>query len=202
MTTQTEERALEVVDRVSGEVIDVRRAPMPQLATFFVNLAELRDQLSDAERVVQAEALARLDRAGKWTDHVTTHDGRHLVDLKAPSPAAGTVTFDPDDLETALQMLVDEIVIDTGAAERALERTVTVTFRIPWGESVDEFVDTAKADEKVVDVSPSRKPVKAGIAAIEKLGDVAKSAIAEASRHVPASSRRVSIKSRPVGGAQ
>lgn len=200
MTAQTEERALEVLDRKSGELIDVKKAHLPRLAQFFVNLDELRAQLTDAEEVVQAEVLGRLDRSGKWTEHVSTGEG-YLVDLKAPSPAAGTVAYDVDTLEKTLQQLVDDVVIDRQAAERALERTVTVTFAIPWGEQLDDVVEKAKQDERVVDVLTSRKAVKGGISAIEKLGPAVIDALEAARRRVPQGRRRVSFKWRKAGAS-
>lgn len=196
MTTTTTEpgQALAVLDRTTGEVLEVNAAETDQLVGFVVNLDELRAGLAEAEQIVLDEMLERLDRSGNWTHRVATANGRHY-EIKAPSPEAGTTGYDPLVLERELDDLVDAREIDRRAAEAALERTVTITYRLPWGTSYEDLL----ADLRTLPIpgeasALERKPRPAGINALVKIGGKAKRAAARARVRTPAPKRKPKVK--------
>ena len=166
--------ALEVLDRASGELLDVRSASDERLAAFVVDAGRLRDDLAEAERVVEGELLRRLDRAACWTRRLGDPRTGVQLEVKAPSPQAGATEWDELALERELDGLVAAGEIDREAAAAALERKVTVTFRPRLASEQAAIERAAKRDARVRDVEATTRPVQAGINALLKLGgDVA-----------------------------
>lgn len=76
--------------------------------------------LYEAKRTLGGEAMRRMDRSGDWTMSAPG------VKLQAPSPGAGTVDWDAEELDRILDELVAEDVISREAKLRAVEPQVTL----------------------------------------------------------------------------
>lgn len=193
--TTTIERTRTVLDRATGELIDLDDAPSERLAEAVDALAELRAELAEGEEALSDELVARLDRQASWTLRVGDPTGERQWEITAPSPVAGTRTYDALDLYAALELLIEDGTIDTEAAAAALRRTVTVTFAVAWEHDLEEFADKARASTKppTLAVDTEQKPVKAGITRVAKLGDHAAATLADASRRVGPAKRRAKV---------
>ena len=99
----------EITLAATGEIIDPSALATDELAGRLDEVRELRRALGEAERALQDEALARMDRRGAWTAEVG--DWR----LEASSPEAA-VDYDPDKLKEALGQLVADGLVDQDAA--------------------------------------------------------------------------------------
>jgi hypothetical protein len=110
----------QVLDRASGELLDVREAPTERLARFLDDIAELTGQLGEARSAAEREVLARMDAEASWT----TVAGE--FQLQAPSPEAGMSYYDPDALHEALVALGRRGLIGRQAARAALKTDITV----------------------------------------------------------------------------
>lgn len=120
-----------ILDRMHGEIVDVKDATTERLAQAVSNMQELRRDLAEEERIISDELLNRLDREARWTISVgDPRDGRVWV-IKAPSPDAGTTIYPPDALEHELRELVNRRTITADAAASALKRTVTIELDVP-----------------------------------------------------------------------
>lgn len=121
---------LEVVDRRTGEVLDVRAAKTVQLAEWTTNLRDLLAELAEAAEVVSDELVRRLDRSAEWTIRVGEPTDRQW-EITAPSPTAGTDVYDDRVLENELKALVARDTIDTNGAAGALRRSLTIVLTLP-----------------------------------------------------------------------
>jgi hypothetical protein len=130
---------LPVIDRSTGEIVSALDAwtligtfpiadrATSELARFTEDAAELRRVAAEAIGIVSEELVARLDADASWTLRVEDWE------IKAPSPAAGTVTYDVDLLREALDELVSAGVISRDGAWNALEpvrATIEVSYRL------------------------------------------------------------------------
>lgn len=172
-----EERALEVVDRLTGEVVDVREAAPEELGAFCENAAQLRGELADAEAVVSAELVRRLDRRGEWTWRVGDPKADVQYEIKAPSPTAGTTTVDRDRLRDELRRLLEEDAIEPELAEAALKRTVTIVATVPTDADLEELAKRlgsleaiAGVQVRAVKVDTSEAADVAGVNRLKKAG--------------------------------
>lgn len=138
MSTTT--TALEVIDRRTGELVDLREAPDDVLARMNDHAQELKDELALTQSMISAELVRRLDRSGEWTRRVTDVDTGLRWEIKAPSPTAGTVAYRPDVLRDELRALLERDVIDVAAAENALARTISIVARAPFHADLAEIV--------------------------------------------------------------
>lgn len=173
----TGERELEVFDRVTGEVVDVRQAAPEELGAFCENVAQLRGELADAEAVVSAELVRRLDRRGEWTWRVGDPKAGVQYEIKAPSPTAGTTAFDRDRLRAELRRLLEEDAIDPELAEAALRRTVTITATVPTDADLEELARRLGGLDAIagipvrdVGVATAEAAVIAGVNRLKKAG--------------------------------
>jgi hypothetical protein len=105
----------EVLDRSSGELIDLREASTDRLARFLDETAELLSLVKEARAQVDREVLRRMDEEATWTARVGSFE------LRAPSPEAGMTYHDADALEEALDDLVERGLVSEQAATAALE---------------------------------------------------------------------------------
>lgn len=185
-------QAVTVADRRTGELLDLATAGTDRLADVMAQIADLRAELAAAERAVSAELVARLDRDCLWTQRVGDPTGDVQYEIRAPSPAAGGTVFDEAPLEQELAALIKRGTISAEAASGALKRTVTVTFTVPFGESLEAIEDQARADDRRPAVSSSRIAVVAGIRKLEKVGGTA-AALKRASRVVAPPERRAKV---------
>lgn len=128
-----------IVDIVTGEVIDARtvlaaagihdlsEASVGELAAFIYNSTHVYSIVSEAKGEASDEIVGRLDTEASWTRRVGEWE------IKAPSPAAGSVSYDVDLLREALEVLVHARVISREAAWNALEPirpTIEVSYRL------------------------------------------------------------------------
>lgn len=158
-------------DPTVGEIIrlNAAQAPDEQLADVYEStIPRLEAQLKAAKEIVSDELVGRLDRNGRWTLRVGDHRDVQWV-INAPSPDVGTSFVDAHVLDEVLGELMEEGVISQQAASAALERTVTVTFRVDTQAEVDDIVDRAHQDERVKDVEAALKVRAAGVRALEKI---------------------------------
>ena len=191
--------AVIVMSPATGEVLDLTTEPEEVLAEAHVVADEHVDTLRDFTARLRDELLVRLDRTAVWTHRVGDPTDVQY-EIKAPSPTAGTESFDAIELKARLRDLVRDRVIDEAAAGRALERTITVTFTVPLGHDVDALANLVRdvdhiagAPVGVKSVSAARSPVKAGIAALRKVPGTT-DVLATAARTVAGGARRVSVK--------
>lgn len=191
--------ALTVLDRSTGEVIDVGASTDAELAVFIDNLSELRAELAEAEAIVSGELLARLDRSASWTRRVRVGDRE--FEIKAPSPDAGTEAYDASLLERELRKLVERRTIDEDGAVQALDRTLTLTVRVPLGVELDQLVEAIKYEPEpklgdqpvaVVSVAASRSVKLGGVAKLRKV-DGTGAALDRAKMTKPAPARRAKV---------
>lgn len=164
---------LVIGDASDTELADARERTIPAI----------REEVAEAQRAVDAELLARLDRSRRWTRRVGEfEDGVQWI-VRAPSPDAGTTEYDADLLDLILEEMEADGSIDRDAAHAALERTVTITMRVGSREEAEELTVAAARDERTVDARYQRKPKASGIKAICKIP-------ADADRLAPAISTR------------
>jgi hypothetical protein len=108
-----------VLDTDTGEVFPtVKDAPTRVLVRTLGKIQASIDQnlahLYEAKRALGGELIERMDRQAHWT---AREPG---VEIKAPSPSAGTVSWNGEKLEEILGILVEEGVIDREAKLRAV----------------------------------------------------------------------------------
>lgn len=209
MAEAEEERALEVVDRLTGEVVDVREAAPEELGAFCENAAQLRGELTDAEAVVSAELVRRLDRRGEWTWRVGDPKAGVQYEIKAPSPTAGTTTVDRDRLRDELRRLLEEDAIEPELAEAALKRTVTITATVPTDADLDELARRLGALEAIADVpvravkvDTAETAVVAGVNRLKKAGHGGVVDDVTVETTAPARKAKVTPKRREKAGAR
>jgi hypothetical protein len=173
---------LTVVDRTTGELLDLRAASVERLARYMTDLQDLWRELSQLEEAVSDELVRRCDQGALWTLRVNDPETGHQYEVKTQSPAAGAGTYRPDELQHQLNGLVADGTLNTGGAEGALKRTVTVEFAVPWGHDPVLLADALKEAESiqisgvevhVVKAKGERTPVAAGIAKLRKIPGVA-----------------------------
>jgi hypothetical protein len=183
---------------ITGEIWALAETPLPDLATFMVELQGHRDKLRAWEDRINGHLLAYLDAGASWTVRV---GDPHTVqyELTAPSPTAGVDVYPPDALETELRALVERGTITPDAAGKALKRQVTLVLDIPLNLPLKETADGLKRitislgenELPVVKMDYAASAVKAGIAALRKV----KGAVAGLDRAKTTStpSRRVKV---------
>jgi hypothetical protein len=156
-----------------GELVPLKDAPTERIAAFIDQAADRRAQLAEWETLANSELLDRLDRDCVWTQRIGEFE------LKAPSPTAGTDSYDTDLLEGELYDLLHEQRISKEAASGALRRQLTLCLEVGWGvhpAELAQLVERAVSIEvgghavKVLSASGSLVPVVAGIGRLRKLG--------------------------------
>jgi len=109
-----------VLDRATGELVDVREASTDRLGRFLEDTAELVGQLGEARSAVEREVLRRMDTRASWTT------AGQEFQLQAPSPEAGMSYYDADALLEVLIDLGRRGLITRQAAHAALKTDTTV----------------------------------------------------------------------------
>ena len=193
---------LTVIDRVTGELLDLTSASPLQIAEFIDHMDVIRSELSEHDTLARHELVRRLDMNGKWTLRVGEPTDDMQYEIKAPSPTAGTDGYPPADLEAALLLLLDDDVISETGADSALDRHLVVTARVAFSDDLDQLANTVRdavgvviagATVDVIDAAAIRKPRKAGITALRKVPGVA-GVLDEVVVVTPVGSRRASVK--------
>ncbi|MBA3688442.1 MAG: hypothetical protein H0W81_06410 [Chloroflexi bacterium] len=108
----------EVAFPITGEVLDLSTADTGKLARARDEILDIERQFREVKHALDAEVLARMDRAAKWTLRA---DG---LKLEGTSPGRKS-WYDGPALREALMGLVDAGVIDVAAADAAVETVVT-----------------------------------------------------------------------------
>jgi hypothetical protein len=190
----------EIVDLKTGEIVDIATAPTVAVAELATNMADVRAQISDVEKAISTELVARLDRSASWTVRV----GDPAVaqwEITAPSPTAATDVYPQDLLQAELAKLIAQGVITTDAASRACKRQLVLTVGVPWSAEPQEIADTLKAatsvaiagvSVEVLKVETDARPVAQGIAALRKVPGTAE-ALDAAKQTQPAGARRAKV---------
>lgn len=116
---------ISVINPDSGEVHRLEDCPSPVIARVlgFVQRAidSNLEALYEAKRALGGELVERMDRQGEWT--VSARG----VKVSAPSPTAGTVSWDAEMLDSILEDLVNAGTLDAEARLRAVKREYTLT---------------------------------------------------------------------------
>lgn len=94
---------------------DPTTAEVEQLAQFADNADHLVAIAREAKGTVSEELIRRLDRRGRWTLHEAGWT------ITAPSPEAGTVRYDNEQLAATVERLVQQDLIDPEAGLAAIE---------------------------------------------------------------------------------
>lgn len=197
-------RLLDVQTGQLVEIDDITTAETDELARVLdETVAGATAALGEIREAVEQELVARLDRRRKWTLRVGDPAAGVQWEISAPSPTAGTTTYDLDELRRSLKNLVHMDEIDEEAAAAALERTLTVTLRLGLFADLDALAEKVRGIGAIagvpvlgVDAKPAETPRAAGIAAIEKGGDLAASLIADAKHTGAPGRRRPKIKAK------
>lgn len=113
-----------VMNPDTGELVALADLPTPALARVLGLVQHSIDQhlnaLYEAKRLLGGEMIERMDRQGEWTVHAPG------VEVRAPSPSAGTVEWDAEKLERLLDELVEEGVIDRAGKQRAIQQEIVL----------------------------------------------------------------------------
>lgn len=201
--TALETTTTEVVDRKTGEIVDIATCEFDQLATLRANMDDVKAEIADATAPVDAEILRRLDKSARWTRRVRHPEIDADIEITAPSPKAGDSTIDVAVLEKALADLLERDVIAAEAVDGALARTITIRARVPVGADIDEMKEAVDAAASIAiagvtvvieDVAVVRKASKAGLGALTKIGGEAADAVVSATVDVPAPARKPKVK--------
>jgi hypothetical protein len=194
--------ALEVLDRTTGVLVDLRAADDETLADLSVRTGELRAELAQTEALISDELVARLDRDLKWTRRTGIVHGRVQYEITAPAPTAGTIGYDERAMEAELTTLVEDGVLSEAGAGEALRRHVTIVARVPFGQDVDhvakelreaQSVTIAGAECQVVEATVTRQVMANGVKSAAKV-PAAKEAIDRATIAKTPPPRRAKIK--------
>lgn len=143
----------EVINPVTGEVLALSEAPAPVIAHVLGHVQAAIDeqlaQLYDAKRVLGAELIERMDKAGEWT---VTAPGVKVI---APSPVAGTQAWDAERLDAILDELVAEGLIDQTLKLRAVEQQVSLKVNLRGVAALSKIpAVAARIAEASLEVAP------------------------------------------------
>lgn len=122
----------EVIEAVDARTVlraagidDIETAETVNLAAFDGRARELESIVKEARGLANARLVADLDAEARWTVRV----GAYLI--KAPSPKAGTVAYDPGALYAALLGLVVGGHMTQAAMDGAV-RDARPVAQVPW----------------------------------------------------------------------
>jgi hypothetical protein len=178
MTLDLEPLGREIVHPVTGEILNLSGESIERLAELTVDLQKDRESIAAFDQALSDALLAHLDRSALWTQRVGEPTDDVQYELKAPSPTAGTESYPPDRLGSALDDLVGADVISEDAASNALQRRLLLELEVPWGANLSEMakavkdaigITVADVDVKVARAEPSCRPSASGIKALRKI---------------------------------
>lgn len=202
---------LVLVNRWTGEQLDVANATDEDLATFYAAAEDAKGELDDLLTEANRELVRRLDRAATWTRRVGDPQVRQY-EIVAPSPTAGTEVYPELRLEGELLGLYRRKIIDRDGAAGALKRELVMTFEVPIDaersledlarEARETIAVTLGMGEQprvriyVTRVDVVRKAVAAGIARLRKVKGT-RAALDRALERKPTGERKARVK--PIG---
>jgi hypothetical protein len=106
-----------VFDPGTGEEIIIADAPTETLAELRELIRSAEEDQRMAKQALDAELLARMDRAAKWT----MNEGGYKLTAPSPTPVE---TFDAHALRADLEAASEQGLIDQGAVDAAVEVVV------------------------------------------------------------------------------
>jgi hypothetical protein len=107
-----------LVHPLTGEAIDLAHAPDEEIARFLDGLKEHKAQIQEAQHIVTAEVLRRMDLDARYTRRA----GPYVFNSSSPEP---TVEYDALPLREDLLELVDQRQLTIDAVDRTVEPVVT-----------------------------------------------------------------------------
>lgn len=127
----------------SRGIEDVQAAETTDTVRVMDEIQHVQSLLNEAKSMLSDELVSRLDKRGKWTLEV---EG---LKVTAPSPDAGTVSYDPDKLDLALGELWHDDVIDEPAIHAAIERVTPPSYWKVKQAGVKALLKLPKAREAI-----------------------------------------------------
>lgn len=152
---------------LTGEALELANATDEQLIDFVEACEDAANFAKELKSRASTEFVERLDRSGEWTRRVKI--GNDTYEIKAPSPTAGTESFDDEAVIAAVHQLVEQNVIDESAAGKTVRHAVTVTFVTGSEKEAAEIESEAKRDHRYPNVERSKTIAKTGINALLKI---------------------------------
>lgn len=171
----------DVVHPLTGEILDLASESVRDLAERVVDLQEHRQRIGDFDQALSDALLDHLDRSAQWTQRVGDLMAGRQLEIKAPSPSAGTESYPPDALVVALDELTGANLISEDAASKALQRRLVLELDIPWAADPSEMakavkdaagIQVAGVDVTVVKAEPVSRVSAAGVKALRKIPGV------------------------------
>lgn len=187
----------------TGEVIDLREAPTEMLAAVALEAQRTKREWSEFETMISEEVIRRLDADAVWTMRLEINGEQ--VEIKAPSPTAGTEVYPEDSLEAELQGLVDDRIVSPEAASRALHRRIVLELGVPWESDPRELarnvsealsIEVAGVQVKVERSEARLTPVVSAINALRKI-EATREALDRAKRIDEPLRRKATVKVKP-----
>lgn len=178
---------------ITGEALELAEASPEQLADWIDAATEITNAIGDRRALVDRELVRRLDQNASWTLRVGSPDGDYQLEIKAPSPSAGTTLVDTKALEDELRALIERGTISVEGAASALKRQVTVILDVPIDEDLDRALDQAKAYDRCVKAESTRSAIAAGLKALRKVPGTS-AALDRCETHIPSTGRKPTVK--------
>lgn len=205
-TTGPDVRVLDVRTGEIVEIMDLALAEPEELASVAVDvLDEAIASMRGARGLIEDELIRRLDRRKKWTLRFGAVEDGVQWEIVAPSPKAGSTTYDDVVLLEGLRALVTANAIDEDAAAAALCRTVTLIAEVGVHVDLSELADKlsgvdaiAGVPVRAVTVNSGQSVKAAGVKALDSDDpeDAAAKVVAAARRFVPVGRRSPKIKAK------
>lgn len=189
---------LVLMNRSTGEAIDITAATDLQLAEIVDAITALRGTLADEESAISDELLERMDAQGEYTLHVGYPGGRRWK-VTAPSKKRGTTRVDTALLLDELRLLVKAEKIAPELARKACKRTVTIVAEVDVLTDLGDLKGTLSNVDKIastgvynVKVTTDETVVDAGIKRLERAGH--EDSVASCTLPVAPPKRKASVK--------
>jgi hypothetical protein len=207
MTLDLEPIGREIFHPFTGELLDLSSMTLEHLAHLSRDMQAYREQITEFEEALSDALLAHLDASAEWTQRVGSPTDEVQLEIKAPSPAAGTEGYLEDVLEGKLQTLVGAETITPSAASKACKRQLVLTLGVPWDANLQDLAETVKDPEAVIQIAGVRvdvvkadasvKYATAGINALRKVPGTAEALdAAKVDKPAPPRKARVTVKGR------
>ncbi len=205
-TTGPDIRVLDVRTGEIVEIMDLADAEPAELATVAVDIIdESIASMKGARGIIEDELVRRLDRRKRWTLRFGDVADGVQWEITAPSPKAGSTTYDPAVLREGLRQLVADDDIDADAAAAALCRTVTIVAEVGVAVDLDALQAKLEGIEAIagvplrsVTVNTGESVKAAGVKALDSDDpeDPAAQVVSRARGFVPVGRRAPKIKAK------
>jgi hypothetical protein len=204
MTLDLEPIGREIVHPITGELLDLSSLTFEHLAHLGRDMQVYRERVTEFEEALSDALLAHLDASAEWTQRVGSPTDEVQLEIKAPSPEAGTEAYLEDVLEEKLHALIMAETITPSAASKACKRQLMLTLGVPWDANLQDLAGTVKDPQAVIQIAGVRvdvvkadasvRAVAAGIKALRKIPGTADALDAAKVYHAPPSRKaRVTV---------